>query len=243
MEINFKQILMLEANRNKIGIDDNSLEIFDLYRNEIIKWNKKMNLTRIIDPLDFARKHVIDCLIFHKKLEIGKMRSLIDIGTGPGIPGIIVKIQSPHLVVDLVESNKKKTAFLRHVVNKFGFDKIEVINNRAEQTAKESKYRQSYDIATARAVASLCALSEICLPFVKIGGIFAALKGEEVDDEVRESEGAIKIMGGEISSIVGYEISESIKRKIIVVKKVKKTPDGFPRKPGTPKKHPLKWKY
>lgn len=240
----FKRILDIEAIKNGIEIEDDIIEKIYIYRQELLEWNKKINLTRITDPVEFARKHVIDCFILEKRIKIDQFADLIDIGTGPGIPGIMIKIIRPDVKVSLLEVQKKKVGFLRHIINKMGFDGIEIINKRAEDAAAETKYRESYKVVTARAVSNLCVLSELCLPFVEIGGLFAAMKGQDIDEEIQASRNAVSLLGGKIEDIVEYEIDGDIRRKIIIIRKITGTPKKFPRKPGIPEKSPLtNWKY
>jgi 16S rRNA (guanine527-N7)-methyltransferase len=240
----FKQVLKSEAIKNEMEIDDHIIEKINIYRQELLEWNKKINLTRITDPVEFARKHVIDCIMLEKRVKISQSAGLIDIGTGPGIPGIMIKIKRPDVKVGLLEAQKKKAGFLSHIINKIGFDGIEIINKRAEDAAMEVKYRESYNVVTARAVSNLCVLSELCLPFVKVGGVFAAMKGEDIDEEIDVSKRAVFLMGGKIEDVIEYEISGDIRRKIVIIRKVAETPGKFPRKPGIPEKSPLMdWKY
>ena len=235
----FKQIL--HRNIQQIGLDTtpDQLRDIDLFRTELLRWNDMVNLTRITAPEDFAIKHVIDSLVLYKYLRIPMEAKVIDVGTGPGIPGLLMKICRPDLSLTLLESVRKKTDFLTYVSQRLGQGNIDIINDRAEKTAHDAGHREQYDVAVARAVSNLRVLSELCIPFVKVGGIFVAMKGTDSQPEIQEAYKAIDIMGGKLEKKWDYTIGEEVGRRLVVIRKVKSTPVKYPRKPGMPAKSPL----
>ncbi len=212
---------------------------FELYRNELIRWNENVNLTSIRSPADIELKHFADSLACVKYIPEGAT-SMIDIGTGAGFPALPIKIVLPGLRVALVESRSKKTAFLNHIITLLGLGGIEVINLRAETAAHDSRYRENFDIAISRAVASLDILSELCLPFCKIGGRFLAPKSGDVYGEIESAHHAIDVLGAGQVFASTLELGPQISRRYVVsVEKTGPTPSKYPRKPGIPAKRPL----
>lgn len=216
---------------------------FARYAELLREWNKVMNLTNIVDDNGIALRHFIDSLtivnLIEKEMSSNKKTSLIDVGTGAGFPGIPLKIVIPDLEVTLLDSLNKRLNFLNTVVSELGLEKIKTVHARAEDGGADIKYREKYDIATARAVASLPTLAEYCMPFVKVGGCFIAMKSH-ADEEIEASEKAIKILGGKIESIEEFCLPNTdIKRTVIVVRKISKTPSKYPRQAGKPSKEPL----
>jgi 16S rRNA (guanine527-N7)-methyltransferase len=172
--------------------------------------------------------------------EFFKDKTMIDVGTGAGFPGICLKILFPDLELTLMDSLDKRIKFLNEVIKELSLDKIETVHARVEEFAKKSEFREQFDFATARAVASLPVLSEYCLPFVKLGGEFIAYKSEKADEEVSLSQNAFSVLGGKLKKNVSFVLPETdYKRAIIVINKEKSTPSGYPRKAGTPVKKPL----
>ena len=212
---------------------------FEDYMNLLLEWNEKINLTAITEEDDIILKHFVDSLTISKYIEDGK--TLVDVGTGAGFPGIPIKIARENVKVTLVDSLNKRLLFLQDVIEKLQLKEIETLHFRAEEFGQNKKYRESFDIATSRAVANLTTLVEYLLPLVKVGGICICMKGSEVQEELEDSKKAIKILGGEIYTIEEFTLPESdIKRNIVIIKKVSKTPSKYPRKPGTPSKEPIK---
>jgi len=236
--MNFSEILAKKAAEASLELNERQLEQFNKYYEMLVETNKVMNLTAITEPEDVAVKHMIDSLLaFDKSFE---NKTLADVGTGAGFPGIPLKIYCPTLKVTLIDSLGKRLKFLDNVINELGLTDIACEHARAEDAGKNKKFREKYDIVTARAVARLSVLSEYCLPLVKNGGMFIALKGSKYAEEINEGEQALRILGGKLIS------SEEVKlpglddgRAIIKVKKVKPTPAAYPRKAGTPDKQPL----
>ncbi len=184
--MNLREILIKGFNSLEIEADDSVLDKFETYKKLLVEWNEKMNLTAILDDEGVAIKHFLDSISCLEEIGYSEVKSIIDIGTGAGFPGIPMKIMNNQLEVTLLDSLKKRTIFLEEVSDKLGFDDIHVIHGRAEDFAKEESYRESYDYAVSRAVARLNILCEYCLPFVKVGGYFVSQKGKECYDEVEE---------------------------------------------------------
>lgn len=216
---------------------DEQIDMLLQYSSKVVEENQKVNLTAITKPEEFAVKHIIDSLLV---LDHVSAKSIVDVGTGAGMPGLIWAIVYRDCQYLLLDSLKKRVKFLGQTVSLLGLDNVKYLHSRAEEAAKASSIRESFDIATARAVASFQVLLEYCLPFVKIGGKFIALKGPDAKEEVTSSKKALAILGGEIEYIYDYQLPLDMgDRSLIVVKKVATTPKKYPRKPGTPTKSPL----
>lgn len=213
-------------------------EQFYAYMELLIEWNEKMNLTAITDPKEIILKHFVDSLTIAKYVKEDK--SIIDMGTGAGFPGIPIKIYRKDVKVVLADSLNKRIKFLDEVIGKLKLENVETIHCRAEELGKNKQYREKFDYATSRAVANLSTLSEYLMPFVKLNGKCIFMKTIEVEEELEKAKKAIKTLGGKIEKVDKFEIPESdLGRSIIIVKKEKITPSKFPRKPGTPAKEPL----
>lgn len=211
---------------------------FYAYMELLIEWNEKMNLTAITDPKEIILKHFVDSLTIAKYVKEDK--SIIDMGTGAGFPGIPIKIYRKDIKVVLADSLNKRIKFLDEVIDKLKLENVETIHCRAEELGKNKQYREKFDYATSRAVANLSTLSEYLMPFVKLNGKCIFMKTIEVEEELEKAKKAIKTLGGKIEKVDKFEIPESdLGRSIIIVKKEKITPSKFPRKPGTPAKEPL----
>ena len=231
-------ILVKGVSEYGLTLESSQVDAFMKYMDVLKDWNKKINLTAIEDDIDIIIKHFLDSLSIMPYLE-GDDKSLIDVGTGAGFPGIPVKICKGKLGVTLLDSLDKRIKFLNEVVNKLGLTGINAVHGRAEDFGKNLQYREKFDYAVARAVASLPVLLEYCLPFVKTGGLFIAMKGSNIE-EVDISSKALNILGGEIENIYTITIpSSDIKRNIITVRKLRQTPTKYPRKAGKPSKVPL----
>lgn len=211
---------------------------FYAYMELLIEWNEKMNLTAITEPKEIILKHFVDSLTIAKYVEEGK--SIIDMGTGAGFPGIPIKIYRKDVKAVLADSLNKRIKFLDEVIDKLKLENVETIHCRAEELGKNKQYREKFDYATSRAVANLSTLSEYLMPFVKLNGKCIFMKTIEVEEELEKAKKAIKTLGGKVEKVDKFEIPESdLGRSIIIVKKEKITPSKFPRKPGTPAKEPL----
>lgn len=234
----FLNELSKQTNQIKINLTDYQKEQFYLYMKLLLEWNEKINLTAITDEVDIIKKHFIDCLTINKYLE--KESKLIDVGTGAGFPGVPIKIVNPDCEVVLLDSLNKRLNFLNDVIEKNHLKNITTVHFRAEEAGKNKKYREKFDIATSRAVAPLNILVEYLLPFVKIGGKCICMKGSNAKDEIENSKKAINLLGGEIETIEEFCLPDTdIGRTIIVINKILKTPEKYPRKAGTPSKEPI----
>ena len=208
----------------------------ETYAKMLVEWNEKMNLTAITDSEGITIKHFLDSVLPLNRLDVPHGASIIDVGTGAGFPGLPMKMLRPDIRLTLLDSLNKRVDFLRAVCEGTETE-ADCIHLRAEDGGRDPKYREQFDIATARAVAAMPVLSEYCLPFVKVGGTFAALKGP--GEDLSSAESAIKLLGGELSEVVEYALPGGDKRVLIVVSKVKETPEKYPRNSGQIKKKPL----
>lgn len=234
--IHYLSDLAIEAG---FSLDNTQLTQFDNYKNLLVEWNKKMNLTAITEEQEVATKHFIDSLYGLKFLKNAK--TLIDVGTGAGFPGLPLKIANPSVSLTLLDSLNKRLNFLTEVTNRIGLSDVTTVHSRAEDGASVgSPLRESFDVAVSRAVARFSVLTEYCLPYVKCGGVFLAYKGGDVEDELAESQNAVETLGGEVNGIFKYTIPKTdITHSIVVIKKIKQTPDKYPRQGGKIQKKPL----
>jgi 16S rRNA (guanine527-N7)-methyltransferase len=202
-------------------------------------WNEKFNITSVIEEKDIIIKHFIDSLSIIPFLE-NRNVNLIDIGTGGGLPGIPLKIVYEKLDITLLDSTEKKILFLKECIRTLGLNNIKTVHKRAEDYGKDPYYRESFDVSTARALASLPVLLEYCLPFVRLGGVFIAMKGKNCYDEIANSKQALDVLGGRIEIIKEITLPYTDnKRNIIIIRKFRQTPTKYPRKAGKPSKMPL----
>jgi len=235
----FKEKLKENAGIIGVLLDEGMLEQFYNYKKMVIEWNEKINLTAITDDLEFVVKHFIDSLTINKYIE--KNKTIIDIGTGAGFPGLPLKILNKENKVVLFDSLNKRLKVLEDIIKKINLTNVETLHGRAEETFKNIKYREKYDIAVSRAVASLNVLVELMLPAVKVGGTCICMKGNNAETEIGESKKAIKELGGEIKKVEKIVLPElNLERNIVIIKKIKQTPKQYPRKPGIPQKVPIR---
>ena len=234
------------AARSMLGLDltKEQLSLFEHYAIELTSWNQKINLTTIIDPYDILIKHFLDSLACMLAIRTANQPTrdlrIVDVGTGAGFPSLPLKIAYPQLHVTLVESVGKKCDFLRHIVDKFGLDDVNVLHERAEVLGGNPRHRNSYDWGLARAVAQMPALLEYLLPMVKVGCHCIALKGGNGIEEARQSSQALTILGGRVLQMLPVELPGVVEtRYLVVVRKVAPTPEKYPRSPGVPTKRPL----
>jgi len=217
---------------------DEQIEKFIRYYDLIIEWNEKINLTAITEYKDVMIKHFLDSVSIIKAVDMSSVNSLIDIGTGAGFPGIPIKIMFPDIKITLLDSLKKRLNVLDLIIDELNLKDIYTIHGRAEDIARDPKYREKYDLCVSRAVANLSTLSELCIPFVKPNGKFVSYKSEKADEELEKAKNAIRLLGGKVTSAVSFELEDNI-RTLIVIDKTESTNKKYPRKAGTPGKEPL----
>ena len=225
-----------------IVLSDEQLILFDKYKDLLLEWNEKINLTAITDIDEIYKKHFLDSLSLIKCIDdLGdKEYILLDMGTGAGFPGIPLKIAFPNLKITLADSLNKRIDFLNVVIDELDLKDIIAIHARAEELAHDEKYREQFDVVVSRAVANLSVLSEYCLPFVKVDGIFVSYKSGNSSEEISASKYAIGMLGGKLINTFDFILPDSdYSRSNVYIKKIKSTEDRFPRKAGTPSKKPL----
>ena len=226
--------------RLQIETNENMLEQFDLFYHLLVEWNKVMNLTGITEYEEVVEKHFADSLSLARFLDLNKIHTVIDVGTGAGFPGIPLKIAFPHLKVVLLDSLNKRINFLNEVIAKLDLKEIHTIHGRAEEYARKPEYREQFDLCVSRAVANLSVLSEYCIPYIRVGGIFVPYKSGEIDEEVAASRKAVDILGGQIDHVEKFQLPDTdIHRSFVFINKIKNTQKKYPRKAGTPAKEPL----
>ena len=233
---------IFEAKLNEIGItlDEKQKQQFDKFYELLVEWNKVMNLTGITDYEEVNEKHFVDSLSIVKAIDMKQVKAVIDIGTGAGFPGIPLKIAFPHLRVVLLDSLNKRINFLNTVILELGLENIETIHGRAEDFAKQTDYREQFDLCVSRAVANLATLSEYCIPYVEKGGMFVPYKSGEIDEEVEQSKKAIHVLGGKLEKVIKFQLpGTEIGRSFVVINKVQNTAKRYPRKAGLPSKEPI----
>lgn len=227
-----KNLLQNYIKDYKITLKENQYEQFQKYFELLAEWNEKMNLTAITDESGVALKHFADSLSLLNFVDIPQNSSLADVGTGAGFPGVVLKIARPDIKLTLIDSLNKRLVFLGEVCAQLGIE-AELIHSRAEDGARDEKLRESFDFAVSRAVARMNVLSEYCLPYVKVGGAFCAMKGAQANEEFKESLNAINTLGGKLENKYFFELPENGgERAIAVVRKVRNTPQKYPRQSG-----------
>ena len=222
-----KERLRSLALQSGIELDQTALDRFDTYAELLVEWNGKMNLTAITEPEEIEVKHFLDCLMLPKYFDLGNTKTVIDIGAGAGFPSVPLLIYNPDLCLTMMDAINKRLTFLDTAIHAIGLE-ANLVHARAEDSGQDKNYREMFDLATARAVAPMNVLAEYCLPFVKVGGYFVALKGS--NDDTEHAKDAIATLGGEVVSNVSYKLNGTESRSIVVVKKISQTPTQFPRK-------------
>ena len=235
----------LNAGAEKLGLQlsPRQLEQFQVYYQELVDWNRRVNLTTITDYEDVQVKHFLDSLTltlaWQPQQNSAELR-LIDVGTGAGIPGIPIKILFPDIKLVLLEATTKKTTFLHHLKQKLELDDVEIVVGRAEEVAHNTQYRERFNIVLSRGVAPLPTLVELTLPFCTVGGSFIAQKKGAINQEINQTAKAISLLGGSLREVKRIDLPEfTDERRLIIIDKLSPTPQRYPRRPGIPAKRPL----
>lgn len=228
--------------REDINITQKAQEKFLIYRNLILQWNEKINLTAILDEDKMNVKHFLDCLLLIKTDLFKENKKILDIGTGAGFPSIPLKIYNEDLDITMIDSLNKRINFLNLVIETLKFKKIKALHQRAEELSKKDDHREKYDLVVSRAVANLSLLLEFSIPFVKVDGIFIAMKGPQYKEELESAKNAFKKLGAKLEKVLNFKIKyedEILDRNILIIKKIKETDKKYPRNMGQIKKKPL----
>ena len=219
----------------EMNFDEDKYNKFITYENLLQEWNEKINLTAITEDEEVIKKHFIDCIKAFSENQFKEAKTLIDVGTGAGF------IMKEDLNITLLDSLNKRVNFLNIVKNSLNLTNVTTIHSRAEDGARNKELREKFDIATSRAVANMAVLSEFCLPYVKVGGYFIALKGPAITDELNDAKNAIGTLGGKLIEVIEVSVEGTdLKHNLVVIKKVKETPKTYPRKAGSITKKPIK---
>ncbi|APX71524.1 16S rRNA (guanine(527)-N(7))-methyltransferase RsmG [Companilactobacillus allii] len=228
--------------QKNIELTDKQKEQFEIYFHELVETNKVMNLTTITEINQVYLKHFYDSLVldFVDERLLSDELTLCDVGSGAGFPSIPLKIINPKLKITIIDSLNKRIKFLDSLVKKLELDDVTLVHGRAEEVGKNKLYREKFDIVTARAVAALNVLNELCLPFTRVGGTFIAMKSEKAPEEVEQAKYSIQVLGGSIKDQKSFELpNDEGLRNFVFIYKEKNTPAKYPRKPGTPSRKPL----
>lgn len=229
-----------ELNNRGIQLTDQQLKQFETYYEVLVVWNQKMNLTAITNREEVYLKHFYDSISAAFYFDFNQIDQVCDVGAGAGFPSIPLKITYPHLNVTIVDSLQKRITFLNHLADQLNLSGVAFYHDRAETFGKNKKFRETYDVVMARAVARTSVLSELCLPLVKVGGQFIMMKAAKFEEEKEQGELAVKTLGGEWNDIHSFNLPiENSERNIVIIDKKRKTPKKYPRKPGTPNKDPI----
>lgn len=240
MEKYFTDEFISDLSAFGITLSSGQIEQFLQYYEILVEWNQVMNLTSIIKFDEVMKKHFVDSLSLVKAYDLNHDLSIIDVGTGAGFPGLVLKIAFPDIQMTLLDSLNKRIRFLDTVIERLGLTGVRTIHGRAEDCAKPDQLREQYDLCVSRAVANLSTLSEYCIPFVKVGGYFISYKSEKLVEEIEAASRAITLMGGKIKKQVEFQLPNSdIYRNLFVIEKIRQTPLKYPRKAGIPSKEPI----
>lgn len=229
--------IMIKKDFNLTGVE---LEMFERYKDLLQEWNEKIDITNIIEDEDVYVKHFLDSLMIFDSNLVDDYMKVIDIGTGGGFPGIPMKIFNETLEVTLLDSLNKRINFLNELIEELDLEDVEAVHGRAEELSRKKEYRELYDIATSRAVANLRTLTEYCLPFVKVGGYFIAMKGPDPHQEVKDAQNSINKLGGRLVKVMEFNLPvENSGRSLVIIQKTSRTDKKYPRGQGKPKNKPL----
>jgi 16S rRNA (guanine527-N7)-methyltransferase len=236
----FAEPLAASARQCGVALAPAQIQAYGGYLDLLLEWNQRFNLTAIADPQAVLVKHFLDSLSCAAVVEFVAVDRLVDVGTGAGFPGLVLKIAFPHLRVLLLDSVEKRLRFLDRVIDALGLEQVETLHARAEEAGRDPRWRGRFDVSVARAVARLSTLAEYCLPLVRVGGCFLAQKGPDVEEEIAEARPALAKLGGGEPALHPLMLpGTGIGRSLVRVPKIAPTPPDYPRLPGTPKKHPL----
>lgn len=226
--------------KKNIVLSERQLIQFQTYYDTLVSWNEQMNLTRVTNRNEVYWKHFYDSLTPAFFVNFNGVNALMDVGSGAGFPAIPLKIVYPHLQVTVVDALNKRLIFLNVLLQKLQLRGVDVVHGRAETMGQAFEYREQYDVVTARAVARLNVLCEYCLPFVRVGGLFIAMKGDQFASEINEAMRAVRLLGSAVDTVHQLTLPEALgNRALICIRKERRTPKKFPRRPGIPKKEPL----
>lgn len=232
--------MIKEAEKLGIKLPEDADLLFSKYTDLLLSYNEVMNLTAITDREEIKIKHYLDSVFPLAFSLIPDGAHVADVGSGAGFPGVPLKIAKRDIHLTAIDSLNKRLNFLETVKNELSLDDFDTVHLRAEEAGQNKELRESFDIATARAVATLSVLAEWCLPLVKVGGSFIALKGPSPEEEIDEAREAVSVLGGEIAEVFTVNLPGEIKHSIVLIKKISQTPSKYPRKPGKASKQPIK---
>lgn len=238
--MNPKSLLLESAQALGIALSEAQTDQFMQYLSLLLEWNEKMNLTAITDPVEVVQKHFIDCISVLPHLDLQGGETMIDVGTGAGFPGVPLKIASPALQVTLLDALQKRLTFLDTLTQSLDLSDVALVHSRAEDGGQNPDLREQFDLCVSRAVANLAVLLEYCLPFVKVGGKLAALKGPDAAQEIEQAQNALQIVGGKVTAVIPITIPHTdLQHQLVLVEKIAPTPQRYPRKAGKISKKPL----
>ena len=238
--MNPKSLLLESAQALGIALSEAQTDQFMQYLSLLLEWNEKMNLTAITDPVEVVRKHFIDCISVLPHLGLQGGETMIDVGTGAGFPGVPLKIANPALQVTLLDALQKRLTFLDTLTQSLDLSDVTLVHSRAEDGGQNPDLREQFDLCVSRAVANLAVLLEYCLPFVKVGGKLAALKGPDATQEIEQAQNALQIVGGKVTAVIPITIPHTdLQHQLVLVEKIAPTPQRYPRKAGKISKKPL----
>ncbi|WP_194192614.1 16S rRNA (guanine(527)-N(7))-methyltransferase RsmG [Clostridium chrysemydis] len=236
----FYNIMKEACDEVSMDFNEEKYNRFIKYMRLVQEWNQKVNLTAITEDNEFIKKHFIDCIKAFKSDELKNAKTVIDVGTGAGFPGLPIAIMDETKEVTLLDSLNKRINFLNLVVRELGLKNVYTIHSRAEDGARKKELRETFDIATSRAVANMAVLSEFCLPYVRVGGCFVALKGPAIEDELEGSKNALSVLGGKLLDVKEIVVEGTdLNHNLVIVEKIKSCPKTYPRKAGNVTKKPL----
>ncbi|MCR6516365.1 MULTISPECIES: 16S rRNA (guanine(527)-N(7))-methyltransferase RsmG [Clostridium] len=236
----FYNIMKEACDEVSMDFNEEKYNRFIKYMRLVQEWNQKVNLTAITEDNEFIKKHFIDCIKAFKSDELKNAKTVIDVGTGAGFPGLPIAIMDETKEVTLLDSLNKRINFLNLVVRELGLKNVNTIHSRAEDGARKKELREVFDIATSRAVANMAVLSEFCLPYVRVGGYFVALKGPAIEEELEGSKNALSVLGGKLLDVKEIVVEGTdLNHNLVIVEKIKSCPKTYPRKAGNVTKKPL----